>query len=219
MLRPGGLGLTLRLLAAAELAQGARILDLGCGPGHSLAALEGSYRMTGLDLSWPLLAQAAGRTSKAELLQAQAKALPFGNTCFDGVLTECLLSLCAEQGPVLSELWRVLRYGGRLLLSDLYLRNGAFACSLPDEAGCLLHAEPLEKTLSLLASCGFEVLHCADHSQELRQLAGQLIFDQGSLEAFWCRFLDGAAARRVCETLRAAPPGYYALVARKTSRM
>ena len=133
------------------------------------------------------------------------------------MLAECVLSLCAEQGSVLAEMWRVLRPEGRLVLSDLYLKNGAFACTLPEEAGCLLHAAPLEQTQTLLARCGFEVLHCADHSRELRQLAGQLIFDQGGLEAFWCGFLGQADARRVCRELRAAPPGYYALVARKTS--
>lgn len=222
MLRPGGLELTLRLLAEGGLAPGARILDLGCGPGHSVAALEGRYRMTGLDRAWPLLVQAARRALETDLLQAQAEVLPFRDACFDGVLAECVLSLCAEQGPVFTELWRVLRQGGRLFLSDLFLKNGGLASALPappKEVGCLLHAAPLEETLGLLARCGFEVLHCADHSQALRQLAGQLIFDQGGLQAFWSRFLDRSDAGRICGALRAAPPGYYALVARKTNRM
>ncbi len=215
MLRPGGLELTKALVARSGLAPGARLLDLGCGPGHSLAFLSASFRVYGLDANEAMLAQAGVRAPQAALVRAQAESLPFEDGSFDGVLAECVLSLCVQQEAVLAEIRRVLRPGGSLLLSDLYLKNGAFNCTLPRQAGCLLHAAPLEEILARLDACGFAVLLCQDQTRLLKQLAGQLIFDQGSLEAFWRTFLDEASARQACNAVRSAPPGYFALLARK----
>lgn len=215
MLRPGGLGLTRTLVDQSGLAPGARLLDLGCGPGHSLAFLSASFRVCGLDASEAMLAQACLRAPQAILVRARAEALPFQASSFDGVLAECVLSLCGQQEAALAEIQRILRPGGSLLLSDLYLKNGAFACALPAEAGCLLHAAPLETTIAALSRQGFEIVLCQDQTRALKQLAGQLIFDQGSLEAFWRTFLDENSARQACSAVRSAPPGYFALLARK----
>ncbi|NLZ18000.1 MAG: class I SAM-dependent methyltransferase [Desulfobulbaceae bacterium] len=215
MLRPGGLELTSTLVAQSGLAPGARLLDLGCGPGHSLALLSDSFRVTGLDASEAMLIQAGVRAAKATLIQARAEALPLQDSSFDGVLAECVLSLCAQPETVLTGIHRILRPGGCLLLSDLYLKNGTFSCALPKEAGCLLHAAPLEATIAALTHLDFEILYCQDQSRALMQLAGQLIFDQGSLEAFWQTFLDDSSARQACSAVRSTPPGYFALLARK----
>ncbi len=215
VLRPGGLELTAILVGQSGLAAGARLLDIGCGPGHSLAWLAQSFTVCGLDCAHTMLAQAAARAPAANLVQGRAAALPFQNASFDGLLAECVLSLCAEQEAVLAEMQRVLCSGGVLMLSDLYLKNGVLACALSEEAGCLLHAAPLEETLTALERCGFELLHLADHSAALQQLAGQLIFDHGTLELFWQSFLDRPGAQHICQAVQARPPGYYGLVARK----
>lgn len=215
MLRPGGLELTKTLVAHAGPAPGARLLDVGCGPGHSLAWLAQTFTVCGLDCAPNMLVQAAVRAPAAVLVQGRAEALPFGSTSFNGILAECVLSLCTKKEQVLAEMRRLLRPGGVLMLSDLYLKNGTLGCALPEESGCLLHAAPLEETLATLERCGFELLYQADHSRALKQLAGQLIFDYGNLELFWQSFLDAAGARRICRAVQARPPGYYALVARK----
>lgn len=215
MLRPGGLELTADLVGHSGLAPGGTILDLGCGPGHSLAWLAGSFTVYGLDCAQTMLTQAAARAPAAELVQGRVAAMPFRSASFDGILAECVLSLCREQEAVLAEIGRVLRPGGVLMLSDLYLKNGSLACALPEEAGCLLHAAPLEETMAALERCGFELLHLADHSRALKELAGQLIFDHGNLELFWQRFLDAASARQICRAAQARPPGYYGLIAGK----
>ena len=216
VLRPGGLELTAALVRQSGLIEGSRVLDVGCGPGHSLAWLAESFQVCGLDLAQAMLALAAARAPQALLVQGSAEALPFASASFDGILAECVLSLCRKQEVALAEIERVLRRGGLLMLSDLYLKNGAFCTALPEQAGCLLHAAPLEETLSMLERCGFELLHVADHSAALKQLAGQLIFDHGTMELFWQSFLDSASARQVCQAVQARPPGYYALIARKT---
>lgn len=215
MLRPGGLALTAILLEQCDFAPGGELLDVGCGPGHSLAFLSETFQVTGLDAAQTMLGKARCTAPRARLVQGQATDLPFQNASFDAVLAECVLSLCSEPERMLGEVHRVLRPGAWLMLSDLYLKNGKFESDLPIQAGCLLHAAPIAKTLAQLDRCGFSVLNWADQSHALKQLAGQLIFDQGSLESFWSTILDVEGAQSLCRAVQKSPPGYYTLVARK----
>jgi ubiquinone/menaquinone biosynthesis C-methylase UbiE len=97
---PGGLGATRELIEAASLVPGARILDLCCGGGESVALLaELGYEAFGL----------AG----AEELSGIAP------QSFDAVMCECSISLL-DSGAALLELDRILKPRGALLLSDVY---------------------------------------------------------------------------------------------------
>ena len=116
MLRPGGLELTKTLVAHAGPAPGARLLDVGCGPGHSLAWLAQTFTVCGLDCAPNMLVQAAVRAPAAVLVQGRAEALPFGSTSFNGILAECVLSLCTKKEQVLAEMRRMLRPGGVLVV-------------------------------------------------------------------------------------------------------
>jgi len=70
----------------ALFAPGSRVLDLGCGDGRNLPAVEAAgLRAIGADRSREGLARARGRT-KAALVLADVEALPFADDCFDGVL-------------------------------------------------------------------------------------------------------------------------------------
>ena len=62
-LRPGGIELTARLLAQCDLPPDARLLDIGCGRGASLAWLgtQQAYHAIGVDSSTSLLREAAAR--------------------------------------------------------------------------------------------------------------------------------------------------------------
>ena len=95
-----------------------RLLDLGCGLGRTIAALEPRADWAvGLDLShFALLqAQSAGR----KVSQASCAALPFASATFDGIFMRDVLDLIPAQqtGAVLTELVRVLRPGGRVVVS------------------------------------------------------------------------------------------------------
>lgn len=118
-LRPGGLRLTTHALELCGLQAGAKILDVGCGVGASLAffAKQGCVSM-GVDISHKLLieAQAHGLA-----LMADAQALPVASSVFDAVFCECVVSLlpCPEQA--FAEMVRVLRPDGWLVVSDIIL--------------------------------------------------------------------------------------------------
>jgi SAM-dependent methyltransferase len=106
------------------LAPPARLLDLCCGQGrHAVPLAQLGYRVTGLDLSRPLLARAAafaaGQGQRVGLVEADMRRLPFADASFDAVLNLFnafgYLEDDAQDELVLGEVARVLRPGGRFL--------------------------------------------------------------------------------------------------------
>jgi ubiquinone/menaquinone biosynthesis C-methylase UbiE len=97
-------------------------LEVAIGTGLNLPLYPGEARLTGIDLSPAMLRVARHRAEQlgraVDFREADALALPFPDACFDTVV--CTFSLCAipdERGAV-SEMSRVLRPGGLLLLAD-----------------------------------------------------------------------------------------------------
>jgi SAM-dependent methyltransferase len=103
-----------RLLPARG--HGLRLLDVGCGTGHHLAALRArGFEAAGVDGSETMLAEARARNPQAELRQADVEALPFPDAVFDVVLCIEVLRYLPDPGRCVAELGRVLRPGGTAL--------------------------------------------------------------------------------------------------------
>jgi glycosyltransferase involved in cell wall biosynthesis/SAM-dependent methyltransferase len=106
--------------ARAWLAPG-RLLDIGCGGGHLMAAAHAEgWRPIGTDLS--LDACRAARAS-APVVHASAEALPFRAGTLDAVTLVNVLDHTTLPGAVIGEAARVLRAGGLLIVR---VPNGAF---------------------------------------------------------------------------------------------
>nr|WP_321467036.1 methyltransferase domain-containing protein [uncultured Desulfobulbus sp.] len=216
-LRPGGKELTRELLTFCNFAQGAAVLDIGCGPGHSLELMARHFALhpTGIDPSPSMLAKAAQQAPMAELLQGGATALPCADESFDGVLCECVLSLTEDMDRSLREMHRVLKPEGKLILTDIYCKQLSLQARLPELKSCISRALPLETITDGLHQAGYSLTLLRDRSDLLKQLAGQIIFSYGSLEKFWSLFMEKEAAQRTSCALATAPLGYYVLVAEK----
>lgn len=181
ILRPGGMALTGRGLELCDFAPGARLLDLGCGPGASLElARQSGFDAIGLDHSLNLLREAQ---THALPVQGDISRLPFVQECFDGILCECVLSLSSDPARTVDECHRVLRTGGRLLLGDIFLRKAGVDRGAPIFP-CQENALPLPKLKALLEAQNFALLHVEDHSRSLAELAARIVWEFGSLEAF-----------------------------------
>jgi SAM-dependent methyltransferase len=97
-----------------------RILDAGCGSGTLFAALRDQGAIvTGIDNSTAMLELARRRLGdSAELQTADLRSpLPFPDGAFDDAIASLVLHYLQDWGPTLTELRRVLRTGGRLIMS------------------------------------------------------------------------------------------------------
>ena len=108
-----------------------RVLEVAIGTGLNLAAYPDDVTLTGIDLSEQMLDIARTRAIDLGLTptlqQANAHALPFGDDCFDTVV--CTFGLCAipDLHAAISQMRRVLRPGGRLILVDHIASSSAIA--------------------------------------------------------------------------------------------
>lgn len=210
-LRPGGLELTDRALAHCALPEGARVWDVGCGNGETVAHLaQRGFRAEGVDLSLARLAEARTRVGEARFAQASAMALPCATASLDAVFAECVWSICAGSGALV-EWHRALRQGGRLALTDVYASH-AMALPLECATSCWVGL-PIERDVrDALDDAGFETMAWEDHVAALNAYAAQMIWNQGSLAPVLGVGADQPEAQAA---LRAARPSYFLLVAQK----
>ncbi len=166
--RPGGEELTRRGLALCGFAPGARVLDIGCGAGASLALLR-SLGLHGMGLDRQRHLRAA-----CPLVLGDARNPPFADGTFDGLLCECVLSLLTEPEETLRRFAAMLRPGGRLLLTDLFTYGAAPVAAAA--AGCMGGARSPAAMDGLFRTAGFDILAFEDHSPALKELAAKLLW-------------------------------------------
>ncbi len=113
------------LVAALESTREPRVLDVACGTGrflHQLGRALPQARLYGLDLSPPYLERAAALLAGREvsLVHENAEAMPFADDQFDAVTSVFLFhELPADaRRRVVREMWRVLRPGGSVVITD-----------------------------------------------------------------------------------------------------
>ncbi|WP_341504041.1 methyltransferase domain-containing protein [Gallaecimonas sp. GXIMD4217] len=127
------------LLAQVDVRHG-QALDLGCGTGYCLARLPQQHRL-GVDISAAMLAQAKRKAADAELLLADAQALPLADDLAELVVSSLALQWCPDLEAALAEAMRVLRPGGQLLLA-LPLKGSLKELALA-WGGCAGHLLPM----------------------------------------------------------------------------
>lgn len=107
-----------RLLAS--LAPGL-VLDAACGTGRHSAYLAGrGHRVIGADLSSEMLERARRKVPGARFLEASLTALPLAEESVDAAVCALALVHLPDVSPALGELARVVRPGGRVIVSDVH---------------------------------------------------------------------------------------------------
>ena len=99
-----------------------RILDVGCGTGvFTIDILGFGPRITGLDISYPMLKRAEMK-AKGYPFRAVAgdmRFLPFGDGCFDKVVSMTALEFIADGQAAVEDLFRVTKKGGAVVVTTL----------------------------------------------------------------------------------------------------
>jgi SAM-dependent methyltransferase len=126
-----------RLLDAAEIKHGMRVLDLACGTGitTSLAAARGA-RMSGVDFSPAMLKAARQRYPAIEFREAEASALPFEDESFEAVIVNFGMNHFPFPLEVMAEVRRVLQPRGRLVFTVWSASDESSFQNLTIEAVC-----------------------------------------------------------------------------------
>ncbi len=152
----------------AKLGPGEIVLDLGSGGGIDVflaARLVGpTGKAIGVDMTEEMLerarrAAAAMGISNVEFRHGDIEALPLPDDSVDAVISNCVINLAPDKSRVFQEAIRVLKPGGRMLISDV-VSDGALPASLrtdPDTwARCVGGAMDEGAYLGLIRAAGFE---------------------------------------------------------------
>ncbi|MGB5349485.1 MAG: methyltransferase domain-containing protein [Polyangiales bacterium] len=110
-----------RVVAAAALQPGQRVVDVACGTGvlameAALATSPGGH-IVGVDLNPGMLAVARRKAPKIDWLEAPAEALPFEAESFDAAVSQFGLMFFDDKPAAIAEMWRVVRPRGRLVIA------------------------------------------------------------------------------------------------------
>jgi arsenite methyltransferase len=150
-----------------DLKDGETVVDLGSGAGIDalIAARKvGSQgSVIGVDMTPEMLvaarcnAQAAGVT-QVEFREGRLENLPLDDSSVDAVTSNCVINLVPDKSRVFNEIARVLRPGGRLVVSDIVLEGQlpeAIRSNVLAYVGCVAGAELRQRYFEMLEEAGF----------------------------------------------------------------
>ena len=124
-------------MSRAELKPGETVLDLGSGAGFDafLAAqrVGESGKVIGVDMTIEMIEKARMNSenlkiSNVEFRLGEIEKLPVHDNTVDVVISNCVINLSPDKSAVFREIYRTLRPGGRIIISDI-LRSG----EMPEE--------------------------------------------------------------------------------------
>jgi arsenite methyltransferase len=128
-------------LTIADLKPGETVLDLGSGAGFDafLAAKSVGKRgkVIGVDMTQEMIKKAKKNADKmgvdnVEFRMGEIEELPVPDNSVDVVLSNCVINLSPDKRAVFGELFRVLKPGGRICISDI-LRSGEIPREIMDD--------------------------------------------------------------------------------------
>ncbi len=157
--------------AIDALQPGDTVVDLGSGAGMDafLAARQvgPEGHVIGVDMTDAMLEKARANASatgveNVEFRKGRIEELPIEDASVDVIISNCVINLSPQKDRVYAEAYRVLRPGGRAMISDIVLERElprAVIESIDAYIGCVGGASVREKYLETIAKAGFREVH------------------------------------------------------------
>ncbi|MFH1080877.1 MAG: arsenite methyltransferase [Pseudomonadota bacterium] len=163
-------------VALASLREGETVVDLGAGAGFDcfLAAREvgKNGRVIGVDMTPEMLDKARENAEKGgygnvEFRLGEIENLPVADNAADIIISNCVINLSPDKRRVFREAFRVLKPGGRLMVSDIVLLKelpAALKASIDAYVGCIAGALMKGDYLDAMAKAGFQEISIIDET-------------------------------------------------------
>jgi SAM-dependent methyltransferase len=169
--------------AFATLRPGEVVVDLGCGGGLDvlLAAdrVGPTGKAIGIDMTPEMIDRARRNAARRGLDNvafhlATIDRLPLPDGSADCIISNCVINLAPDKRAVFREMYRVLRPGGRVAVSDIALKKPLpeeLARSILAYVGCVAGALPVEEYERGLREAGFDAVQVLDTHRDLNAYA------------------------------------------------
>jgi len=163
-------------VALASLAEGEAVLDLGSGAGFDcfLAAnkVGKKGKVIGVDMTAEMVEKARENASKGdytniEFRLGEIENIPAADNSVDVVISNCVINLSPDKSRVFKETFRVLKPGGRLMVSDIVLLKelpDLIRSSIAAYIGCISGALLKEDYLAAVTEAGFPEVKIVDET-------------------------------------------------------
>lgn len=170
-------------VAIAGLRAGEVVVDLGCGGGLDvlLAAkrVGPDGKAIGIDMTPAMIDRARVGAAQvgvdnAEFHLAQIDEIPVPDSSVDCVISNCVINLVPNKARVFREIFRILKPGGRVAISDIALKQSLppqVASNLEAYVGCVAGAIRITDYERMLRTAGFEDVVVLDTSADLNTYA------------------------------------------------
>ncbi len=169
--------------ATAHLRPGETVVDLGCGGGLDVflasqkVGQEG--RVLGIDMTPAMIERARenaarGGYSNVEFHLATIDKLPLPDSSVDCVISNCVINLAPDKPAVFREIFRVLKPGGRVAVSDIALKQelpAELSENIAAYVGCIAGAIKIDDYRQGLFATGFEHVEIVDSGADLNAYA------------------------------------------------
>ncbi len=161
-------------IALASLKEGETVLDLGSGAGFDcfLAAKKVGKegKVIGVDMTPDMIDRARnnarkGKYTNIEFRLGEIENLPAADNSIDVVISNCVINLAPDKSRVFKEAFRVIRPGGRMMVSDIVLLKelpGFAKDSIEAYVGCVAGATKKDEYLKTIKNAGFKEVKIID---------------------------------------------------------